>query len=209
MPKVQVIDTANKPQGEMDLPEEFFGIRNRQGLLHESVVNYLANQRQGTHATKTKGKVSGGGRKPYRQKGTGRARAGSIRSPLWKGGGTTFGPSPRDYRFSMPRQARKLALYAALSTKIADGEVTVVDSIGIEEPKTKKMVEILDNLELSGKSLLLVVGEPGAALALSARNIPEVRLVRARDLHAYDVLARRRVLITKEALQALQEQAEK
>ncbi len=209
MPKVQVIDTANKPQGEMDLPEEFFGIRNRQGLLHESVVNYLANQRQGTHATKTKGKVSGGGRKPYRQKGTGRARAGSIRSPLWKGGGTTFGPSPRDYRFSMPRQARKLALYAALSTKIADGEVTVVDSIGIEEPKTKKMVEILDNLELSGESLLLVVGEPGAALALSARNIPEVRLMRARDLHAYDVLARRRVLITKEALQALQEQAEK
>lgn len=209
MPKVQVIDTAKKPQGEMDLPEEFFGIRNRQGLLHESVVNYLANQRQGTHATKTKGKVSGGGRKPYRQKGTGRARAGSIRSPLWKGGGTTFGPSPRDYRFSMPRQARKLALYAALSAKIADGEVTVVDSIGIEEPKTKKMVEILDNLELSGDSLLLVVGEPGAALALSARNIPEVRLVRARDLHAYDVLARRRVLITKEALQALQEQAEK
>lgn len=209
MPKVQVIDTANKPRGEMDLPEEFFGIRNRQGLLHESVVNYLANQRQGTHATKTKGKVSGGGKKPYRQKGTGRARAGSIRSPLWKGGGTTFGPSPRDYYFSMPRQARKLALYAALSVKIADGEVTVVDSIDIDEPKTRQMVEILDNLELSGESLLVVVGEPGAALALSARNIPEVRLMRARDLHAYDVLARRRVLITKEALQALQEQAEK
>lgn len=209
MPKVQVIDTANKPRGEMDLPEEFFGIRNRQGLLHESVVNYLANQRQGTHATKTKGKVSGGGKKPYRQKGTGRARAGSIRSPLWKGGGTTFGPSPRDYYFSMPRQARKLALYAALSVKIADGEVTVVDSIDIDEPKTRQMVEILDNLELSGESLLVVVGEPGAALALSARNIPEVRLMRARDLHAYDVLARRRVLITKEALQTLQEQAEK
>lgn len=209
MPKVQVIDTANKPRGEMDLPEEFFGIRNRQGLLHESVVNYLANQRQGTHATKTKGKVSGGGKKPYRQKGTGRARAGSIRSPLWKGGGTTFGPGPRDYYFSMPRQARKLALYAALSVKIADGEVTVVDSIDIDEPKTRQMVEILDNLELSGESLLVVVGEPGAALALSARNIPEVRLMRARDLHAYDVLSRRRVLITREALQALQEQAEK
>jgi large subunit ribosomal protein L4 len=209
MPKVQVIDTANKPQGEMDLPEEFFGIRNRQGLLHESVVNYLANQRRGTHATKTRSTARGGGRKPYRQKGTGRSRAGTIRSPLWKGGGAAFGPRPRDYYFSMPRQARKLALYAALSAKIADGEVTVVDSIDIKEPKTRRMAEILESLELSGESLLVVVGEAGAALALSARNIPGVRLARARDLHAYDVLARRRVLITKEALQALQEQAEK
>lgn len=209
MPRVEVIDVTRKSKGQVDLPEEFFGLKHRQALLHDSVVNYLANQRQGTHATKNRAKVRGGGRKPYRQKGTGRARAGSIRSPLWKGGGTVFGPQPRDYRYSMPRQARKLALYAALSAKIADGEVTVLDSITIDEPRTRKMVEILDNLELSGESLLLVVNEPDAALALSARNIPEVRLVRAGDLNAYDVLSRSRVLITKEALQTLQEQAEK
>ncbi len=209
MPKVSIIDMTNKAKGSMDLPDEFFGIKNRQTLMHGSVVNYLANQRQGTHATKTKGKVSGGGRKPYRQKGTGRARAGSTRSPLWRGGGTMFGPQPREYYYSMPRQARKLALYAALSAKIADGEVTVVDSIKMEEPKTKKMVEILGNMGLYGESLLMVVNEPDAALALSARNIPEVRLTRARDLHAYDVLSRSKVLITKEALKELQEQAEK
>jgi large subunit ribosomal protein L4 len=209
MPKVAVIDINNKSKGKMDLPDEFFGIKHRDALLHDSVVNFLANQRQGTHATKTKGKVSGGGRKPYRQKGSGRARAGSIRSPLWKGGGTTFGPSPRDYSYRMPRQARKLSLYAALSAKLADGEMVVVDDIKIDEPKTKKMVEILQNLELYGESLLMVVTRPEAALALSARNIPEVSLMSAKDLHAYDVLSRGKVLITKEAVEALKEQAEK
>jgi len=207
MPKVQVIDTDNKPKGEMDLPEEFFGLKRKQGLMHDSVLNYLANRRQGTHATKTKGLVSGGGKKPYKQKGTGRARAGSIRSPLWRGGGTMFGPQPRDYYYSMPRQARKAALYAALSAKIADGEMTVVDSLGVEEPKTRKMAEMLEGLGLSGRSLLMVVSEPDRALALSARNIPGVSLMRARDLHAYDVLSRGRVLITREALEALREQA--
>jgi large subunit ribosomal protein L4 len=209
MPTVAVIDINKKAKGKIDLPDEFFGIKNRDALLHDSMVNFLANQRQGTHATKTKGKVRGGGRKPYRQKGSGRSRAGSIRSPLWKGGGTTFGPSPRDYSYRMPRQARKLALYAALSAKLADGEVVVVDSIAIDEPKTKRMVEILETLELSGGRLLIVVTMPDAALALSARNIPEVRLMSAKDLHAYDVLSSAKVLITKEAVKELQEQAEK
>jgi large subunit ribosomal protein L4 len=209
MPTVAVIDINKKAKGKIDLSDEFFGIKNRDALLHGSVVNFLANQRQGTHATKTKGKVRGGGRKPYRQKGSGRARAGSIRSPLWKGGGTTFGPSPRDHSYRLPRQAKKLALYAALSAKLADGEIVVLDSIAIDEPKTKRMVEILETLELSGGSLLIVVTAPDAALALSARNIPEVSLMSARDLHAYDVLSSARVLMTKEALKELQEQAEK
>ena len=209
MPKVAGIDMANKPKGEMDLPDEYFGIKGKDALLHGAVINYRANQRQGTHATKTKGKVKGGGRKPYKQKGTGRARAGSIRSPLWKGGGTTFGPAPRDYSYSMPRQARKLALYAALSAKIAAGEVVVVDAIKIDEPRTKKMVAVLDALGLLGKSLLMVALTPDANVALSARNIPAVRLMRAQDLHAYDVLSRSRMLVTQEALNALKEQAEK
>jgi large subunit ribosomal protein L4 len=209
MPKVEVINLDKKAKSKVDLPDEFFGIKHRDALLHDSVVNFLANQRQGTHATKTKGKVSGGGRKPYRQKGSGRARAGSNRSPIWKGGGTTFGPSPRDYSYSMPRQARKLSLYAALSAKLADGEMLVVDDIKLEEPKTKKMVEVLQKLELYGESLLIVVTQPDAALALSARNIPEVRLMSAKDLHAYDVLSKSKVLITKEAVNALSEQAEK
>ncbi len=207
MPKVQVMDLTSKKKGSIDLPEEFFGIKGKESLMHSSVVNFLANQRQGTHCTKTRGKVRGGGRKPYRQKGTGRARAGSIRSPLWKGGGATFGPLPRDYYYKMPRQARRLALYAALSQKLADGEVTVVEALALKEPKTKKMVEILRALELGGTSLLIVTKELDAAVALSARNIPEVRLMRAADLHAYDVLSRGRVLITRDALVALQEQA--
>lgn len=209
MPTVAVIDINKKAKGKMDLPDEFFGIKNSDALMHGSVVNFLANQRQGTHATKTKGKVSGGGKKPYRQKGSGRARAGSNRSPLWKGGGTIFGPAPRDYSYNMPRQAKKRALYAALSTKLADGEMVVVDAIAIDEPKTKRMVEILDTLELSGERLLIVVTAPDAALALSARNIPEVSLMSAKDLHAYDVLSSARVLLTKDALKELQEQAEK
>jgi large subunit ribosomal protein L4 len=209
MPTVAVIDINKKAKGKIDLPDEFFGIKNRDALLHVSVVNFLANQRQGTHATKTKGKVRGGGRKPYRQKGSGRARAGSIRSPLWKGGGVTFGPNPRDYSYQMPRQAKKLALYAALSAKLADDEMVVVDSIALDEPKTKRMVEILDTLELSGGRLLIVVTAPDAALALSARNIPEVRLMSAKDLHAYDVLSSAKVLMTKAAVKELQEQAEK
>jgi len=209
MPKVEVVSIGKKAKGNIELPDDFFGMKNRDALMHDSVVNFLANQRQGTHATKTKGKVSGGGRKPYKQKGSGRARAGSNRSPLWKGGGTTFGPEPRDYSYRMPRQARKLSLYAALSAKLADDEMVVVDGLKVDEPKTKKMVEILEGLDLSGESLLLVVTEPDAALALSARNIPEVRLMSVKDLHAYDVLSKGKVLITKEAVEVLKEQAER
>lgn len=204
MPEIAVKDMNNQSSGSLKLSDELFGIKGRDPVMHEAVVGYLANQRQGTHATKTKGKVRGGGKKPWRQKGTGRARAGSNRSPLWRGGGTTFGPQPRDYSVKMPRQARKLALYAAISRKIADGQLVAVDSLTVEEPRTKKMVGILKNLGLEGGSLLIVLKEQDANVVLSARNIPGVRVKRASDLHTYDVLAHERLLVSADALKTLE-----
>ena len=209
MPTVNIIDAAKKSKGKIELPDDTFALTGKTALLHGAVRNYLANQRQGTHCTKTKGLVRGGGRKPYKQKGTGRARAGSIRSPLWKGGGTAFGPRPRDYSYSMPRQARRQALYAAISEKLAADEVVVIDNLVMDEPRTKIMVGILDSLELTGISLLVVVAELQGNLALAARNIPEVRVQTANNLHAYDVLSRSKVLITSDALEALKSKAEK
>lgn len=203
MPDIGIRDIENNVTGTMSLPEELFGLKGKEALLHDAVVNYLANQRQGTHSVKTRGLIRGGGRKPWRQKHTGRARAGSIRSPLWRGGGTVFGPQPRDYSYSMPKQARKIALYAALSAKIADDEVMVVDGLKLEEPKTKKMLEIINTLGISGESLLIVVSGKDNNVLLSSRNIPGVTVRPAGELHAYDVLSRTRVLITKDALEAL------
>jgi large subunit ribosomal protein L4 len=205
MPDIAVKDIKNRDAGTLTLKDELFGITGKEALMHGAVVNYLANQRQGAHSTKTRGLVRGGGRKPYKQKGTGRARAGSNRSPLWRGGGTTFGPRPRDYSYKMPRRARKLALYAALSGKLADGEVVVVDGLTMDEPRTKKMVEVLRGLELEGKSLLVVLKEMDANVALASRNIPAVSLKMAGDLHAYDVLSRDRLLVSRDALEALEE----
>jgi large subunit ribosomal protein L4 len=209
MPELGVKDIKNQSAGSISLSEDLFGIKGKEALMHSAVVNYLANQRQGTASTKTRSVVRGGGRKPYKQKGTGRSRAGTIRSPLWRGGGTVFGPRPRDYGYKMPRKARRHALYAALSTKIADGEVIVVDGLAMDEPKTKKMVEVLDNLELGGESLLIVLEAADDNVALSARNIPAVRVKVASDLHAYDVLSHGRLLITRAALQGMEGGAEK
>lgn len=203
MPEIEVKDIEGKVTGSISLPDEKFGLRGKDPLLHEAVVNFLANQRQGTHATKTRGLVRGGGRKPYRQKHTGRSRAGSIRSPLWRGGGVVFGPQPRDYSYSIPKQARRLAVYAALSRKMSDEEVVVVDKLELEEPRTKKMAEIIDNLGMTGKSLLIVDNEKNSTVVLSSRNIPGVGYRTARDLHAYDILSHGRLLLTKAAIEAL------
>ncbi|MEJ2183787.1 MAG: 50S ribosomal protein L4 [Nitrospirota bacterium] len=205
MPQVAVKDIENKDAGTLSLPEELFGLTGSEALMHQAVVAYLANQRQGTHATKNRALITGGGRKPYRQKGTGRARAGSVRSPLWNGGATTFGPQPRDYRMAMPRKARRKALYAALSSRLAEGSVLVVEGIPMEKPRTKRMLEILKTLDLTAGSLLLVLRDLDAAVALSARNIPWVTLMLAGDLHAYDVLSHDRLLLTREALEALEQ----
>jgi large subunit ribosomal protein L4 len=205
MPQVEVKDINNNVVGTVSLPESIFGVEVKEHLLHAAVVNYLANQRQGTHATKTRGMVSGGGRKPWRQKHTGRARHGSIRSPIWRGGGTVFGPQPRDYSYKMPKKQKRLALKSALSAKLQDGELIVVDSLNIDEPKTKKMVEVLKGLGIDGESVLVVTKDKDENVLLSARNIPGVTVRRAQDINTYEILVHNRVILTKDALQRIQE----
>ena len=207
MPEIDIKDKNNKSVGKIALAGAVFGTEAKAGVLHDSIVNYLANQRQGTHATKTKGLVRGGGRKPWKQKHTGRARAGSIRSPLWRGGGTIFGPQPRDYSYAIPKKARKLALKAALSGKLSDGEVVVIDDLSLAKPRTKDIAAILKNLDIAGKSTLIVLPEYNEAVMLSARNIPGVAVRKASDLNSYDVVSHKRVLATKKAVEILTEEA--
>ncbi len=209
MPEIKIKDRNNKDVGTMALAADVFAAEIKTGVLHSAVVNYLANQRQGTHATKTKGLVSGGGKKPWRQKHTGRARSGSNRSPLWRGGGTVFGPQPRDYSYAIPKKARRLALKAALSGKLSDGEITVIDNLALGKPKTKEIAAILKSLEFEGQSTLIVVPEHDEAVVRSARNIPGVAVRRVADLNPYDVASHRRVLATRKAIEMLTEEAGK
>ncbi|RMG66802.1 MAG: 50S ribosomal protein L4 [Nitrospirae bacterium] len=205
MPEIEVKDRENKVVGKITLPENIFGLKVKKDILHAAVVNYLANQRQGTHATKTRGMVSGGGKKPWRQKHTGRARHGSIRSPLWKGGGVVFGPQPRDYSYKLPKKQKRLALKIALSAKLKDDELTVVDSINFDKPRTKDMVTFLKGLGLDSKSVLIVTEEKDDNVYLSARNIPGVDVMRAQDLNTYEILVHQNVVITRDALKKIQE----
>ncbi|MEK7864698.1 MAG: 50S ribosomal protein L4 [Nitrospirota bacterium] len=200
MPEIEIKDRNNKKAGEINLPEEIFGLKTSSAVMHDSVINFLANQRQGTHATKTKGLVSGGGKKPWKQKHTGRARAGSSRSPLWRSGGTTFGPQPRDYSYNIPRKVKHLALKNALSAKLADGEITLIDDLSSSKPSTKGMAAIIKTLGFEGQSLLIVIPENNNNIKLSARNIAGVHVACASDLNAYTVIAHSRLLITKGAV---------
>jgi large subunit ribosomal protein L4 len=186
-----------------ELNEQIFGVRPRPHLLHQVVVMQLRNRRAGTAATKSKGFVRGGGKKPWRQKGTGRARAGSIRSPLWVGGGTIFGPQPRDYSFRMPRKARREALLSALSLKKRDGHIIVVERLALEEPKTKRMVEALAELRVS--SALIVLAEPEEKIERSARNLPKIKVIRVEGLNVYDLLRYEHLILTEGALKRLEE----
>lgn len=205
MPDVEIKDRSNKVVGKITLRDDVFGVTAKEGVVHEAIVNFLANQRQGTHATKTKGLVSGGGKKPWRQKHTGRARSGSIRSPLWRGGGTVFGPQPRDYSYKIPKKVRRLALLAAFAEKMVGGDVVILDGFAIQQPKTKEMISVLKNLGLIDKSVLIVVAEKDDVITRSARNIPGVGIVRVSDLNAYDVLAFNTLLMTKDAVTRLEE----
>ena len=186
-----------------ELKEEIFGIKTRPHLLHQMVVMQLNNRRAGTAATKSKGLVRGGGKKPWRQKGTGRARAGSIRSPLWVGGGTIFGPQPRDYSFRMPRKARKEALLSALSLKNRDGKIIVVDKLELEEAKTKLMVKALEELKVT--SALIVISRPDATIERSSHNIPAVKVLRVEGLNVYDLVRYEHLILTEGALKLLEE----
>lgn len=204
MPEVAVYNMEGEKVGTVTLSDKIFGLEPNHDLMHKYVVMYLANQRVGTAATKTRGDVSGGGRKPWRQKGTGRARHGSIRSPLWVGGGVVFGPQPRDYRMSMPKKARQAATRSALSAKAKANEIIVVDQLSFPEPKTRRMVATLAKLNVTGKALI-VSGAPDKNVWLSSRNIVGVTPVEAASLNAYVILNHDYVVMTKDALAKIEE----
>jgi large subunit ribosomal protein L4 len=203
MPTVQVIDTSGKKIKEVKAPDEIFSVPLNEHLLYETVINYRANQRQGTVSTKTRAEVRGGGRKPWRQKGTGRARAGSNRSPIWKGGGTTFGPRPRDYSYNLPKKAKKNALKSALSMKLAEKQLLIVDALEIKEPKTKEAVALIKGLKLD--SVLIVDRHDNKNLILSVRNIPKTKVVDVSQVNVYDVLNHNWLVLTKRAFDSLTE----
>jgi large subunit ribosomal protein L4 len=189
----------------LQLDEKKFGGPIRKWLLREAVIMYEANKRQGTACTKTKGEVAGGGKKPWVQKHTGRARAGSIRSPLWRGGGVSFGPKPRDYSYAIPKKAKKLAFYSALASKIRDNELVVVDDLKFDEPKTKQMNVILKALGINDSKCLVVTSKVDEVVWKSGRNIPSVRIMPYTWLNAYEILRTEKILLTKEALGYIQE----
>jgi large subunit ribosomal protein L4 len=201
---VDVVNAQNEKIGSVELRDEVFGGRIKTDLIHESVVRANAAERRGTHATKTRAMVSGSGKKPWRQKGTGRARVGEIRNPLWRKGGTVFGPQPRSYEYSLPRKVEKGALRAALAQKLRDGNVVVVDALSVAEIKTKAAAEMLKRLGVGGKTLL-VDTQPEDKLTLSMRNIEGVRVLPSNRVSARDVMDTRHVVLTKAALERLQE----
>ncbi len=204
MPQIEIINKENKSVGVADLPDDIFGVEVKKALLHEVVRNHLANKRQGTASTRTRGLISGGGRKPYRQKGTGRARAGSIRSPLWRGGGTIFGPQPRDYSYKLPKKVKWAALNSALTAKLSDGEVIVMDNLSITEPKTRILVKLLKDIGLKN-NVLIIIPEKDEVLELAARNIPKVNIARVSELNVYSILVHEKLLIAKDAVGRMRE----
>jgi large subunit ribosomal protein L4 len=201
---VAVVNAENKRVSDLVLHPEVFGVAVNDHLLYEAVKQYRANARSGTHATKNRALVSGSGKKPWRQKGTGRARVGEIRTPLWRHGGTVFGPQPRDYSYAMPKKARAAALRSALSQRVKDGALKVVDHFDLAEPRTRELVAILGKLEITGKTLL-VDSKPTDNLVLSGRNIPGLKVVDPTQVNVYDVLDCRNLLVTQEALTKLEE----
>ncbi|WP_031517215.1 50S ribosomal protein L4 [Desulfofalx alkaliphila] len=204
MPKVAVYNINGEQVGEIELNESVWGIQPNEHVLHEAVVMQLASRRLGTHDTKTRAEVSGGGRKPWRQKGTGRARHGSIRSPIWRGGGVAFGPHPRSYKYSLPKKVRRLAMKSALSSIAQAGNILVLDTLVLDQPKTKDMVNILNNLKVDNKALV-VTADKDANVVKSARNIPGVKPLNAAGLNVYDLLHHEKLVITKDAVAKVEE----
>ena len=204
MPKVAVYNISGAQVGEIELADSVFGIEPNKSVLHEAVVMQLASLRQGTHKVKGRSEVRGGGRKPWKQKGTGRARQGSIRAPQWVGGGTVFGPTPRSYAYKLPKKVRRLAIKSALSSKVLDNQIIVLDELNMNAPKTKEFQAILNNLKVD-RTALVVVPEYNDNVALSARNIPTVKLLAADGVNVYDVLNHQKLIITKDAVSKVQE----
>jgi len=204
VPKVAVVNTNGERVGEIELSEDVFGQPVNEAVLHEVVVMHLANRRRGTHDTKTRAEVRGGGRKPWRQKGTGRARHGSIRSPIWRGGGIVFGPHPRDYSYSVPKKVKRMALKSALSAKVKEGKLIVLDALTLAEPKTKEMVNVIDNLKVNNGALF-VTAERDLNVEKSTRNIPGFKSLEARQLNVYDLLDHDNLVLTRDAVTRVEE----
>ena len=204
MATVKVIDMEGKEAGTMELSDELFGIEPNQNAVHEVVKNYLANKRQGTQSAKTRGEVRGGGRKPFRQKGTGRHRQGSSTDPSQIGGGIVFAPKPRDYSYAVPKKVRRLALKSVLSAKVADDEIIVLDKLEMKEAKTKEMVKVLANIG-AAKKALIVMPEKDDAVVRAAHNIPGVRTALAANMNVYEIINHTSFIVTKEAVEKIEE----
>ncbi|MFH0812369.1 MAG: 50S ribosomal protein L4 [Pseudomonadota bacterium] len=201
MPVVNVIDLDNKKVDESHLADEIFGVEVRSHLLHDVVKMQLANRRRGTACTKNRSEVSGGGKKPWKQKGTGRARAGTIRSPLWKGGGTVFGPLPRDYSYKVPKKVRKNALRSAISQKLKENKLVIIDSLHLETKKTKKFVSIMENLHIPSA---LIIDMDNLNLKLSAGNVPGFKVLNPEGLNVYDILLFDYLVLTRVSLEKIE-----
>ena len=204
MPKVDVYDVEGKKVKTLELKEEVFGLTPNEAVVHSVLVNYLANQRQGTQSTKTRAEVSGGGRKPWRQKGTGRARQGSIRAPHWVGGGIALGPKPRSYNYTVNKKEKRLAIKSLLSSKVLENALTVVDHLELKEIKTKEMAKILNNLKLEGKTVILLP-EGNENVQKSARNIEGVKTLRVDTINVYDLLKHKNLVVTEDTVKKLEE----
>lgn len=204
MPKLAMYNQKGEPVGEMNVPAALFDAPLKEGAVYQTAVAQAAARRQGTASTKTRSEVRGGGTKPWPQKGTGRARHGSIRSPIWKGGGIVFGPQPRSYGFRVPKKVRRAALHAVLSEKARNGQILVVEEIVLPEPKTKTVAGILESLNAAG-SALIVTAQPDQNLIKSARNLPGVKTTLARQLNVLDLLSYEYLVLTREALSAVEE----
>ena len=203
MAKVPVYNMEGRAVGEIELKDEIFGVDINEHLVHMAVVQQLANDRQGTQQAKTRGDVSGGGKKPWRQKGTGHARQGSIRAPQWKGGGVVFAPTPRDYSFKLNKKEKRAALKSALTSRVADGKFFVVDDLSLDEIKTRKFQAVLDAFKLD--KALVVLDELDQNVILSARNIPDVKTAQVNTINVYDILKYDSLMITESAVRAIEE----
>ena len=204
MPKISVYNVEGKKVSDIDLKEEIFGIEPNEAIIHSVLVNYLANQRQGTQSTKTRAEVRGGGRKPWRQKGTGRARQGSIRAPQWIKGGIALGPKPRSYKYTVNKKERRLAIKSMLSMKVLEQSLVVVDKLAFEEIKTKNMVSALNNLKVTGKTLVMLP-EKNENVQKSARNIEGVKTTLVNTINVYDLLKYNNLVVTLDTVKKLEE----
>ena len=203
MPKVDLLNIEGKKVGDIELADSIFAVEVNTDVMHEVVVNYLANQRQGTGSTKTRSEVTGGGKKPWKQKGTGRARQGSIRAPQWIKGGIALGPKPRCYKYTLNKKVKRLALKSALSSKVQENEIIVLDSLNFDEIKTKNMAKVLENIKAN--KALIVLADKNLNVQASARNIPNTKTALVNTINTYDILKYGTLVLTKDAVEKIEE----